>query len=1310
MDESIDFKFDAQKRQENELAERIRRLGLTLSDECESFGIIKKEPLPVLLSDPESFDDTGGLISTSRKRKSPKKQRKKPKGKRRVGESRTDRVRSSGGTTSTTSKRGQPIEDYIENNIESYVDDVVEMMQVEQEEEVLIGTIVCGVDSFGLSFKKSESFELQLQELISRSELEGPPVYTECSSEQVIAKFVELVLAYDAQSEQECHSHLVTLLRIAIDGLQGCTAREQYDIQLIYYKEMQTVCERLGDIYTELALRIHWYFLQLIVVLHCPRISWDESLNDLQFSDRSYEHTTEETAPLMKRYYPSEYCGLVMRLLFKMLYHQPSTYQALDSPVHSLWNLIFATVQDVTPQLHWISPVPTVWGLLRQLRVHVYTESSVEDDNTSTLNAKAVGLMWQLVQFLIPLATNASRIDLWTLIHDLLLFERSVVSLKRVYHLAEAFPPERPPIELLLQRILNLSRHQILCTCPSPSESTGACEMLSKLILKTIQQLNHPMQLKAFEAVVIQYVATLCTRAVQDSCGMDWNWTSESVVTSTSKLLQNSRLCLIKTILETLGTGYVLIMKQPTRLGRSLVFFANEMFRLLGRTAEERDAVVKGYPSTVYYVFRGLSKIGMDLLNAKRRIPSILSNILSLLPKLDAEYLKAGLETLLHLSKHLEHADKMEIIGTLFENLLNQTKQMDLLMDIVANILPPPFPAVVLVDEFDDAIIRSYLSTLAQEKQTDLTELSDKVEKYLRVPLQRLASTHPVVVKNLSAVFVLTNSWRNRLTHFSSNLSAQILAGIVVYGGEKTTQEVLRSFGTMKLLQAWLLLSFLSKEDDTWREFTSILRVLFHRTRCPYPNHVDKDIVGCWDTLSESCDRETHFRALCDHFAIVYPSLTRPDLSMFINKTINRETGVFLCISERIHKTLRELSVALEESGENSIRLTSDVLETAVGYHDIKVGRARVLHPLIRFLKHVYDCIVILFTTCGPLATNATIFTRFMTEFFPITTQVVHSTAANIWYGYDETKGRAAQRGLSHQQLIHATYNQAARATKALRCDPVVESIREVVQVTKYPDLIRWFAHTADTYQLYNDTGWKRSYLRLLLLNSFDPDGPLGAATYYPRSNPLRQRYLHALACGFCCTYTCQACVVGQSNNNLGAERIKVLRQYVLADGLKEFIATCDPIAVISFVVEIVKHYSALETPDVIKVTTDELRPVLKDLETRFFTRLEWKSKSSIGYLLHIELCRLGIALLESGNMHDLFLELLHLRCQILYVRLTTGDPTIAVQVQNRWDQLVGLSSDTTDTTLDATVQADRAEMDLVREIQRFFTALTKRS
>ena len=131
--------------------------------------------------------------------------------------------------------------------------------------------------------------------------------------------------------------------------------------------------------YLKSMLRIHWYFMQLLVILHCTSFAWDSVQVDLQLSTRAYEHVSPENKRVFEAMQLDQYLQVVVLTLYDLYLHVPSTYElsTAEAPVHSVWAQLVHMLEDIGPK---VNVSKNIWKLLYEM---------VRDHNAKNANFKA---------------------------------------------------------------------------------------------------------------------------------------------------------------------------------------------------------------------------------------------------------------------------------------------------------------------------------------------------------------------------------------------------------------------------------------------------------------------------------------------------------------------------------------------------------------------------------------------------------------------------------------------------------------------------------------------------------------------------------------------------------------------------------------------------------------------------------------------------------------------------------------------------------------------------------------------------------
>lgn len=235
------------------------------------------------------------------------------------------------------------------------------------------------------------------------------------------------------------------------------------------------------------------------------------------------------------------------------------------------------------------------------------------------------------------------------------------------------------------------------------------------------------------------------------------------------------------------------------------------------------------------------------------------------------------------------------------------------------------------------------------------------------------------------------------------------------------------------------------------------------------------------------------------------------------------------------------------------------------------------LRHVIMYVKLVYDVLGIILETFGSMARQNTVFDRLLKEFFPSASFAQHTqAAADLSSGI--TIGECERK--SHQQLMAAQYEtMLTEPPQEFRSDSIIMTIRSFWEVQKYPELLRWCAQAANVYQMFSDSYWPTSTLRILLLNVLDPDGVLGTACYYPRSESARRQHVvHLIACGFRCVQTCESCeldVISQRREGCLRRQLNdMLRFFLKTAVVKLLLNSVDAVPILQVVNGILAHGS----------------------------------------------------------------------------------------------------------------------------------------
>ena len=319
-------------------------------------------------------------------------------------------------------------------------------------------------------------------------------------------------------------------------------------------------------------------------------------------------------------------------------------------------------------------------------------------------------------------------------------------------------------------------------------------------------------------------------------------------------------------------------------------------------------------------------------------------------------------------------------------------------------------------------------------------------------------------------------------------------------------------------------------------------------------------------------------------------------LATFRSQLVGPARGIFQNMLACLLRNISTISDDIERVPRNWIEVTKvlssmlyDLQDTSKSYHTMDNNnildtlRTKLHADVVSatlYIKFAYDCIGYVLSYCGSLSTKATIFSDILVNFFPSASALNPTAAAELSNDSTSAFGNASFTG------------RGSRKVQDRKCNQLVNGLKGYWEKESYPALVRYFSETAKTYQVYLESGWKLSSLRIWLLNILDPYGVLGVDSYFPEDtvssisngHPRRLHLVHSIVCGFCCVREC--CCMEASPVNVNHElwnwsrrnRMTRLRRYVISQVLPDRLEQCpiyaaSMVPILQFAAELVNHF-----------------------------------------------------------------------------------------------------------------------------------------
>ncbi|KAL7690382.1 hypothetical protein Plhal304r1_c012g0046151 [Plasmopara halstedii] len=355
------------------------------------------------------------------------------------------------------------------------------------------------------------------------------------------------------------------------------------------------------------------------------------------------------------------------------------------------------------------------------------------------------------------------------------------------------------------------------------------------------------------------------------------------------------------------------------------------------------------------------------------------------------------------------------------------------------------------------------------------------------------------------------------------------------------------------------------------------------------------------------------FRAFCKAASNIWRSYAStfsnnwPEMNQFRTKMVHPSKGIFVSFLEAYKLNFRRACCEIDHWNHNWHKFAELFLRQAgvnvvqgLSYHEvddsIKTFDER-LTGLTTMFRFMYQCMDAFLFYCGEMAIGETnLFFSAMELLFRQVNCAEHPQAIKRLEDQRRRMGREGGRSINNDL-------RKGFCSSSMR---FVDSVQLFFALQKYPSLLHWFAQTSEIYQTF-ENGWRFSPLRTLLVNSLDPDGPLGIHSYYPEDETSNdfdvqavRREAFYLSCG---VFSCRCTRSFEHSRDkpvaVTCKRLQHLRKFILNDFMREtlsFVIQSDASSLLETFAPLIQfmravlHHANLNTESVITIQENEPR------------------------------------------------------------------------------------------------------------------------